>query len=144
MGEVRVLVDPKALKRAKDCMRGLTSRRWGVSMERRIAEINRFTVGWTAYFRLADTPTPFEDLDEWLRRRLRQVRWKEWKRPRTRRRNLRALGINQTAARRWACSRKGYWRIAGSKVLAVALPNGYWADLGLQGFTRPYRRFREC
>ena len=89
MGEVRVLVDPKALRRAKDRLRALTSRRWGVSMERRIDEINRFTVGWTAYFRLADTPTPFEDLDEWLRRRLRQVRWKEWKRVRTRRRNLR-------------------------------------------------------
>ena len=73
MGEVRVLVDPKALRRAKDRLRALTSRRWSVSMERRIEEINRFTVGWTAYFRLADTPTPFEDLDEWLRRRLRQV-----------------------------------------------------------------------
>ena len=78
MGEVRVLVDPKALKRAKDRLRALTSRRWGVSMERRIDEINRFTVGWTAYFRLADTPTVFEELDQWLRRRLRQVRWKEW------------------------------------------------------------------
>ena len=55
MGEVRVLVDPKALKRAKDRLRALTSRRWGVSMERRIKEINRFTVGWTAYYRLADT-----------------------------------------------------------------------------------------
>ena len=95
-GEVRVLVDPKALKRAKDRLRELTSRRWGVSMERRIEEINRFTVGWTAYFRLADTPSPFEELDEWLRRRLRQVRWKEWKRVRTRRRNLRALGISET------------------------------------------------
>jgi RNA-directed DNA polymerase len=144
MGEVRVLVDPKALKRAKDRLRALTSRRWGVSMERRIKEINRFTVGWTAYFRLADTPTPFEDLDEWLRRRLRQVRWKEWKRVRTRRRKLRALGISETNARRWATSRKGYWRIAGSRVLAVALPNGYWTDLGLQGFLAPYRRFREC
>jgi RNA-directed DNA polymerase len=103
------------------------------------------TAGSTdAYFRLADTPTVFEDLDEWLRRRLRQVRWKECKRPRTRRRNLRALGINQTAARRWASSRKGYWRIAGSKVLAVALPNGYWTNLGLQGLSGPYRRFREC
>jgi group II intron reverse transcriptase/maturase len=78
MGEVRVLVDPKALRRAKDRLRALTSRRWGVSMERRIDEINRFTVGWTAYFRLADTPTVFEELDQWLRRRLRQVRWKEW------------------------------------------------------------------
>src|SRR5450432_3679573 len=135
MGEVRVLVDPKALKRAKDRLRVLTSRRWGVSMERRIEEINRFTVGWTAYFRLADTPTVFEELDQWLRRRLRQVRWKEWKRPRTRRRNLRSLGISETNARQWASSRKGYWRIAGSKPLDVALPNRYWADLGLQGFT---------
>ena len=143
MGEVRVLVDPKALKRAKDRLRALTSRRRGISMERRIDEINRFTVGWTAYFSLADTPTPFEDLDEWLRRRLRQVRWKEWKRPRTRRHNLRALGISEANARQWGSSRKGYWRIAGSRVLAVALPNGYWANLGLQGFLGPYRRFRE-
>src|SRR5450755_1324696 len=144
MGEVRVLVDPKALRRAKDRLRVLTSRRWGVSMERRIEEINRFTVGWTAYFRLADTPTVFEELDQWLRRRLRQVRWKEWKRVRTRRRKLRALGISETNARQWATSRKGYWRIAGSKVLAVALPNGYWTNLGLQGFLDPYHRFREC
>src|SRR5262249_50704750 len=77
-GEVKVRVDGKARRRAKDRLRQLTSRRWGVSMERRIAEINRFTVGWTAYFALADTPSPFEELDEWLRRRLRQVRWKEW------------------------------------------------------------------
>ena len=58
--EVRVLVDPKRVKRAKDRLRQLTSRRWGVSMQRRIFEINRFTVGWTAYFALADTPSPFE------------------------------------------------------------------------------------
>ena len=63
-------VDPKARKRAKDRLRQLTSRRRGISMERRIKEINRFTVGWTAYFALADTPSPFEELDEWLRRRL--------------------------------------------------------------------------
>ena len=47
-------------------------------MERRIAEINRFTDEWTAYYWCADTPLPFEKLDKWLRRRLRQVRWKEW------------------------------------------------------------------
>jgi len=143
-GQVKVRIDPKARKRAKDRLRQLTSRRWGVSMERRIEEINRFTVGWTAYYRLADTPSPFEDLDQWLRRRLRQVRWKEWKRPRTRRRNLRALDINELNARQWASSRKGYWRIAGSWVLCYALPNAYWADLGLKGFTEPYRRFRDA
>jgi group II intron reverse transcriptase/maturase len=79
-GEVKLGIDPKAPKRAKDRLRKLTSRRWGVSMERRVREINRFSVGWTAYFALADGPRPFRDLDEWLRRRLRQVRWKEWKR----------------------------------------------------------------
>ena len=139
-----MLVDPKRVKRAKDRLRQLTSRRWGVSMERRIKEINRFTVGWTAYFAFADTPSPFRELDKWLRRRLRQVRWKEWKRVRTKLRKLRAAGIPEHDARRWAFSRKGYWRIAGSPVLATALPNGYWANLGLQGFTEPYRRFRDA
>ena len=141
-GQVKVRVDTKARKRAKDRLRQLTSRRWGVSMERRITQINRFTVGWTAYFHVADTPRPFEDLDEWLRRRLRQIRWKQWKRYRTRRRELRAAGIRERSAREWAGSRKGYWRIAGSAVLQRALPNAYWAELGLQGFTLPYRRFR--
>jgi hypothetical protein len=143
-GQVKVRVDTKARKRAKERLRRLTSRRWGVSMERRIRQINRFTVGWTAYFAFAETPRPFEDLDEWLRRRLRQIRWKEWKRFRTRRRNLVALGVPERAAREWAGSRKGYWRLAGSAPLQRALPNAYWADLGLQGFTVPFHRFRDA
>jgi len=81
---VRVTVAPKALKRAKDRVRRLTTRNWGVSMERQIKEINRFTVGWTAYLSFADTVLPFERLDNGCARRLRQVRWKEWKRPQTR------------------------------------------------------------
>jgi RNA-directed DNA polymerase len=143
-GEVKVRVDPKARRRAKGRLRRLTSRRWGVSMERRIREINRFTVGWTAYFAVADTPSPFEQLDKWLRRRLRQVRWKEWKRYHTRWRNLRALGIPERDAREWAGSRKGYWRIAGSAPLQRALPNAYWTNQGLKGFAGPYRRFRDA
>jgi RNA-directed DNA polymerase len=143
-GQVKVRLDPKARQRAKDRLRKLTARSWGVSMERRIRELNRFTVGWTNYFALADTPSVFDELDQWLRRRLRQVRWKEWKRFRTRWRNLRALGIPERAAREWACSRKGYWRIAGSAPLQRALPNAYWADIGLRGFSDPYRRLRDA
>ena len=144
-GQVIVRIDPKARRRAKDRLRQLTSRRWGVSMKRRIDEINRFTVGWTAYFALADTPRPFEELDEWLRRRLRQVRWKEWKRIRTKRRRLIALGIPEGQAHEWACSRKGYWRIAGSAPLQRALPNSYWhKTMDLRGFLNPYRRFRDA
>jgi hypothetical protein len=78
-GAVRVTVAPKADGRAKDRLRRLTTRNWGVSRERRIREINRFTVGWTAYFCFADTLSLFEGLDK-----SRQVRWKEWKRPQTR------------------------------------------------------------
>jgi len=142
-GEIKIRIDPKARKRAKDRLREITSRRWGVSMERRIREVNRFTVGWTAYFALADTPRPLSDLDEWLRRRLRQVRWKEWKRPITRRRNMQALGIPAQRAREWAGSRKGYWRLARSAPLQRALPNAYWRDLGLRGFIDPYGHFRD-
>ena len=144
-GRIGVTVAPKALKRAEGRIRELTTRNWGVSMERRIKEINRFTVGWTGYFAFADTILPFEKLEKWLRRRLRQVRWKEWKRPQTRYRNLRALGIPDHDARSWAASQKGYWRVAGSWPLQRALPNVYWhKTAGLKGFTDPYRRFREC
>jgi RNA-directed DNA polymerase len=144
-GKVRVTVAPNALKRAEDRLRELTTRNRGVSMERRVKEINCFTVGWTAYFALADTVLPFEKLDKWLRRRLRQVRWKEWKRPQTRYRNLLALGISGRDARSWAASQKGYWRVAGSWPLQRALPNAYWHKaMGLKGFIDPYRRFREC
>lgn len=76
-------------------------------MDRRIDAINRFTVGWTAYFALADGERPFRDLDEWLRRRLRQVRWKEWKRAPARGRNLRALGVPHGKAYEWANTSKG-------------------------------------
>jgi hypothetical protein len=144
-GRIGVTVAPKVLKRAQDRIRQLTTRNWGVSMERRVKEINRFTVGWTAYFAFADSILPFEKLEKWLRRRLRQVRWKEWKRPQTRYRNLRALGIPDHDARSWAASQKGYWRVAGSWPLQRALPNAYWhKTAGLKGFTDPYRRFREC
>ena len=113
-------------------------------MKRRIDAINRFTVGWTAYFALADTPQPFADLDKWLRRRLRQVRWKEWKVPPARRRNLIALGVSPGTAHQWAGSSIGPWRMAGSPPLQRSLTNAYWNSLGLQGFTEPYRRFQDA
>jgi hypothetical protein len=139
----RVLsADPHG-RRATDRLRALTSRRWGVSMERRIDEINLCTVGWTADFRLAGTSTPFEDLDEWLRRRLRQVRWKEWKRPRTRRRNLRALGINETAACRWACSRKGTGASPAPKSSPSPCATAILGRPRPAGITGPYRGFQE-
>lgn len=140
----KIGVGRDAPKRAKRRLRQLTARSWGVPMERRIDAINRFTRGWTAYFSLAEGERPFRDLDEWLRRRMRQVRWKEWKRYSARRRNLRALGAPERSAREWAATRKGPWRVAGSWVLSRTLTDAYWQQQGLLGFTDPYRRLRDA
>ncbi|GFG91684.1 hypothetical protein MBOU_37260 [Mycobacterium bourgelatii] len=83
----------------------------------------------------------FRDLDEWFRRRLRQIRWKEWKRVRTKVANLRALGIRADLAWQWGMSSRGYWRIAGSPVLTRALPNRYWDRQGLITFHHAWARF---
>jgi hypothetical protein len=79
-------------------------------------------------------------LDGWLRRRLRQVRWKEWKTTAAKRRNLRIRGISETTARKWAGSSKGYWRVAGSKVLRVSLLNSSWNRLGLKTLSQTWQR----
>ncbi|MGD8486657.1 MAG: group II intron reverse transcriptase/maturase [Chloroflexota bacterium] len=142
-GRVRVRLDPEAKHRLKVRLRDLTSRRWGVAMPVRLARLDRFLTGWAAYFALAETPSVFAELDEWLRRRLRQVRWKEWKRFAARRRNLVALGIPDRQAGQWAASRKGYWRVSGSPVLGRALPNAYWTDLGLVPLGARIARLRE-
>jgi RNA-directed DNA polymerase len=142
-GQVKVRLDRKAKHRLQARLRRLTSRRWRVAMAVRLAALNRFLAGWAAYFALAETPSVFAELDEWLRRRLRQVRWKEWKRYATRRRNLRALGIPDWQARQWAASRKGYWRLSGSPPLQRAMPNRYWAGLGLVAIGDQARRLRE-
>jgi group II intron reverse transcriptase/maturase len=139
-GQVRIQVASKAISRLKHRLRVLTRRNWGVSMDYRIGAINRFTTGWMAYFRLADVASPFRDLDGWLRRRLRQVRWKEWKSTAAKRHNLRIRGISESSARKWAGSSKGYWRVAGSKVLQVSLPNAYWNRLGLLTLSQTWQR----
>ena len=123
-------------------LRKLTGRKRGISMERRIGELNRYITGWCAYFALAESYEAFRGVEGWLRRRLRQVRWKEWKRVRTRIRNLQALGIIRVEAIRWGCTRKGPWRLAGSPVLSRALPNAYWTNLGLVEFLAIFRRRR--
>ncbi|GAB2327323.1 hypothetical protein STREPTOSP366_25140 [Streptomyces variabilis] len=81
---------------------------------------------------------------EWLHRRMRQIRWKEWKRYAAKRRILRVLGIGERAAREWAASSKGYWRIAGSVVLQRALPDSHWEDLGLRMLKPTWQRLRSA
>jgi len=76
-GRVRMRLEHRTNTRLKARLRRLTSRHWRVAMAVRLAALNRFIGGWAAYFALAETPSVFAELNEWLRRRLRQVRWKE-------------------------------------------------------------------
>lgn len=139
---VKLRVAPNALQQAKRRIRRLTSRRWSISMVSRVRRLNRYLQGWMAYFRLARTPGVFKRLDEWYRRRLRMIRWKEWKRPRTKVRALRSLGVPPDKAWQWGMSSRAYWRSAGSPILQRALPNQYWEDLGVLFFTALWRRYQ--
>ena len=141
-GKVGLRVAPKAWKRLKMRLKQLTRRNWGVSMEHRIATLNRYIAGWCAYFAVADGRKRFEAIDEWLRRRLRAVRWKQWKRARTRVRELRALGMPPELAYQWGMASRGVWRLAGSAPLQRAMPNSYWDDVGLQGLSYHWHRRR--
>ena len=137
---VGIRIAPKAIKRLKDQLRMLTRRRWSVSMDYRIGRLNRLITGWVAYFRLAERVSVLGKLDGWLRRRLRQIRWKEWKTTAAKRHNLRIRGISESEARKWAGVSRRYWRVAGSQILQVSLPNSYWNHLGLKSLSQTWQR----
>lgn len=105
-----------------------------------IKELNRYLMGWIGYFRLASVKTQCEKLDEWIRRRLRMCTWKQWKLPRSRLRNLRALGVPEWAARMMANSRRGCWEM--SRNMNNALNLSYWNSQGLLSLTNRYLETR--
>lgn len=100
-------------------------------MEQTLDQLNAYARGWAGYFSLAETPTPFEALDEWVRRRLRAIMWHQWKRPKARARNMIRLGAPPWKAWEWAMTGKGAWRMAGSAPLCRTLDNAYWQAQGL-------------
>lgn len=122
-GEGRLKIHPKSTAKFKDKVREVTGRSNGMGIEERKARLNSIIRGWMNYFKLADAKKLVQRLDEWIRRRIRMVTWKRWKRIRTRFENLKRAGINRQKAWEWANSRKGYWRIANSPVLARTISN---------------------
>jgi RNA-directed DNA polymerase len=139
-----IRIAPKAIARLKDRLRRLTRRRWRVSMAYRIGRPSRLITGRMAYFRLAERVSVLRKLDGWLRRRLRQVRWKEWKTTAAKRHNLRIRGISESEARKWAGVSRRYWRVAGSQILQVSLPDTYWNRLGLKTLSQTWQRLNQA
>ncbi|SFX35967.1 Group II intron, maturase-specific domain, partial [Thermoactinomyces sp. DSM 45891] len=88
-------------------------------------------------------PTSFQQMDEWLRRRLRMCLWKQWKKPKTKIKRLISLGIPKEKAYEWGNTRKKYWRIACSPILHRTLDLAYWRGLGLKSIKARYDWIRQ-
>jgi hypothetical protein len=127
---IGIRVHEKPLKRLTDRLRALTSRKRGGKMERILQEIARLLIGWLGYYSIADLKAHLKRISGWLRRRIRQMYWKRWKRARTRCENLIQLGIPKDQARPWANTRKGCWHTADSQILKHSLTNHYLETIG--------------
>jgi RNA-directed DNA polymerase len=121
----------KAIARFKQRVRKLTRRTRGVKVETMVAQLSRYLRGWRGYFGFCQTPWVLRHLESWLRRRLRAVFWKQWKRGKVRFAELYKRGVRKELAAQTAGSAHGPWRLSNSPALNVALPNAYFASLGL-------------
>lgn len=140
-GEVLIRIADRTKERFMEKMRSLTRRMRSGKLENIIDEINRYVVGWMAYYRVADTPSVFEELDQWIRRRLRQMVWKRWKRGTTRYRELVKLGVHPERA---ACGAigKSPWHMSLTPVINEALSKAYWQSTGLVSTSSRYFKLR--
>jgi group II intron reverse transcriptase/maturase len=141
-GEGRLRVHPRSIAKMKERIRTLTSRSNGWGYARRKETLRQYITGWVNYFKLADMKTLLERVDEWYRRRLRMVIWKQWKRIRTRGRYLMKLGIAKYMAWEWANTRQGYWHIANSYILSRTITNERLVRAGYCFFSDYYRAVR--
>ena len=133
--EPRRRIAPKAVMRFKERVRELTRRTRGVSIERMAEELTQYLRGWLGYFGKCETPKVLKDLEKWLRRRLRSVIWKQWKRGTIRFAELRKRGVGKDLAAQTAGSAHGPWRLAESPGLHLALSNAYFDSLGIPRLT---------
>ena len=127
----RIVWTEKAQKRFKERVQEITSRSRGVSTLCMLRELRRYAVGWLNYFGISQAYRVVPELDPWLRRRVRMYYWKQWKRARTRRRQLIRLGIHPAEVYKASRSHRGYWWMAGTSIVQRALDNEWLAERGV-------------
>ena len=129
-------IAPQALERFRQRVRETTWRRRGVSIEQMVEELSVYLTGWRGYFGFCETPWQLRDLDSWVRRRLRAVIWKQWKRHHARYRELTRRGVPRWVAQSVAASSRGPWPLSRSRAVQTALPNAYFRSLGLPSLAK--------
>ena len=140
--EMGIRVHSKSIEKLKATLKKITGRSNAMSMEYRAVKLRQIIIGWINYFKLADMKSTLISLDEWLRRRLRLCYWKQWKKIKTKHDNLVKLGLDSFKAWEYANTRKGYWRISNSPILARTLSNNYLKEQGFITLTESYLRYR--
>jgi len=138
-GRVEIRIHEKSYEKFKSKVREITNRNTGISMEMRIKRLNQITIGWLNYFKVAKATKRIENLEKWIRRRLRTCIWKQWKKVRTKYTNLKRLGVPTHKAWEYANTRKGYWRISNSPIVSTTLGNKYLEELGYKSITKRYQ-----
>ena len=141
-GKGHLRVHPKSIAKMKEKIKTLTSRSNGWAGERRKVALRQYITGWVNYFKLADMKNLLRDTDKWYRRRLRMVIWKQWKRVKTRYKNLIKLSIAKSNAYMFSNTRKSFWRTAKSPILSTSVSNESLQKAGYLFFSTYYLSVR--
>jgi hypothetical protein len=138
----KLKIAPTSLKRLDDKIRDVLQGARGRSLKKVIEELNPILRGWMAYFKLAETQRALEELDGWIRRKLRCILWRQWKRPYTRARNLMKAGLMEERAFRSAFNQRGPWWNSGASHMNQAFPKSFFDRLGLVSLLDTRRRLQ--
>lgn len=138
----KLRIAPTSLKRLEDQIREVLKSARGRSLTRTIAELNPILRGWAAYFKLTETKRALEELDGWIRRKLRCILWRQWKRPYTRAKNLMQAGLTEERAFRSAFNQRGPWWNSGARHMNQAFPKSFFDRLGLVSLLDTVRRLQ--
>ena len=138
----RLNVAKKAVKRFKASLRTIFRRGRGKNIQTTIEETTPKVRGWITYFRYSEVKGIFDELDGWLRRKLRRILWKQWKQPRTRAKNLMRRGLSKETAWKSATNGRGPWWNAGAAHMHKILPKSYFDKLGLVSLMDQFHRLQ--
>jgi len=136
---IYIRVHPKSMKKFKDCLREYSSRRRCQSIRPSLEKIKVYVRGWMNYYGIASMKNPIDDLNGWLYRRIRMCIWKQWKRPRTKRRHLLSLGIPEYHAHMAANCRRGYWWTVNTSTVKRALSKERLVQSGFYDLALSYQ-----
>jgi RNA-directed DNA polymerase len=139
----RLKVAPESVRRLKAKLRLILRPGRGRALATVIRQLTPIIRGWTAYFRLAGVKGIFEDLDQWLRHKLRSILWRQWKRPRFRYRELCRRGLDAERAAASAFNGRGPWWNAGASHMNHAVPAAEFRRMGLTSFVQEHQRLAQ-